>query len=92
VTDPTNNIHPAAKDPQQPTESAPAKPWSASVGELLAQAAALCVDQNVDLDAWMRGAWSAYMDARPGYREFLEDKQLREQLKQLREAGRIGQA
>jgi hypothetical protein len=91
VNHPTN-IHPAAAEPAQPTDAAPALSWSAEVGELLAQAAALCVEHGIELEAWMRGAWSAYVEARPGYRQFLEENHLREQLDQLREAGRIGLA
>lgn len=60
--------------------------------DLFAKAAALGVEQGLDLDAFMRAAWTAYVEARPGFREFLEEEHLRGQLKQLRSAGRIGQA
>jgi len=40
----------------------------------------------------MKGAWSAYIDARPGLREQLEEMQLKNQLDELRKAGRIGEA
>ena len=91
MTHPTN-IHPVTAVAAQPTEVAPAGNWSAKVGELLAQAAALCVEHDIELEAWMRGAWSAYVEARPGYREFLEETQLKQQLQELRDAGRIGRA
>jgi hypothetical protein len=60
--------------------------------ELLARAASLCVETGTDLDAFMRGAWTAYVEARPGYREQLEEIQLRKELQQLRDAGRMGSA
>lgn len=69
-----------------------AKSWDAEVGDLLAQAAILCVHHGLDVDAFMRGAWSAYVEARPGLRDYLEEMQLREQLDELRKAGRIGEA
>jgi hypothetical protein len=88
----STHLQPVAAPSVQPTEAAPTKSWSVEADELLARAAALCVEHGIELDAWMRKAWSAYVEARPGYREFLEETQLREQLKQLREAGRVGQA
>ena len=57
--------------------------------DLLEQAAARC---DVDPDSFVRGAWAAYLDARPGMREHLEDLQLRAQLEELRRDGRIGLA
>lgn len=57
--------------------------------DLLEQAAARC---DVDPDSFVRGAWAAYLDARPGMREHLEDLQLRQQLDELRRDGRIGLA
>jgi hypothetical protein len=59
---------------------------------LLSRAGKLAAAMGVELDAWMRAAWSAYVDARPGLREHLEDMQLIAQLTALRESGRIGQA
>ena len=68
------------------------RPWQAEVGRLLAQAAALCVQQGVDVETFMKGAWSAYVEARPGMREHLEEMQLRDQLDEIRKAGRMGEA
>ena len=68
------------------------KPWHAEVGDLLAQAAVLCAEHGVDVDAFMKGAWSAYIEARPGLREHLEEMQLREHLDELRKSGRLGEA
>ena len=70
----------------------PAKHWTVQLEELLAQAAALGARHGVDVDAFMRGAWSAYIDACPGLREQLEEMQLKSQLDELRKAGRIGVA
>jgi hypothetical protein len=72
----------------QPT----AKAWPAEVAHLLSRAAELCVEHGIDVDAFMRDAWSAYVDTRPGMREHLEEMQLRKQLEELRKAGRVADA
>lgn len=77
--------------PTEPFEP-PRLPWDAEVGQLLAQAAALCVQHGADLDNFMKGAWSAYVEARPGMRDFLEEMQLRDQLEEIRKLGRMGEA
>jgi hypothetical protein len=88
--------HPTTSAPVEALETdaveAPRQPWQAEVGELLSAAAALCVEHDVDVDHFMRGAWSSYLEARPGMREHLEEMQLRDQLEEIRKAGRIGQA
>ena len=71
--------------------SDPTKP-ELTLRELLAKAAAQAVERGLDVDAFMRGAWTAYVEARPGFREFLEEQQLRAQLDALRAAGQIAQA
>jgi hypothetical protein len=91
VTHPSN-AHTAVIEPAQPTEAAPTTSWPARMGELLAEAAALGVENDLELEAWMRSAWTAYVEARPGYREFLEETHLRQQLEEWREAGRVAQA
>jgi hypothetical protein len=70
----------------------PVKPWPAEVADLLSRAAELCIDHGMDVDAFVRDAWSAYVDTRPGMREYLEELQLRNQLEELRKAGRIADA
>jgi hypothetical protein len=70
----------------------PSKPWTVQLDELLAQAAELGARHGVDADAFMKGAWAAYIDARPGLREQLEEMQLKTQLEELRKLGRIGEA
>ncbi len=72
--------------------STPPQSWNAQVGELLAHAAALCVQHGVDVDHFMKGAWSAYVEARPDMREHLEEMQLRDQLEELRKLGRLAEA
>jgi hypothetical protein len=68
------------------------KPWQSEVGDLLARAADLCVEHGLDVDTFLTGAWSAYVEARPGMREYLEEVQLRAQLEELRKQGRLGNA
>jgi hypothetical protein len=88
---------PSADPSTQPetSESEPTEahgPWQIEVGRLLTQAAAICVEQGVDVDAFMKGAWSAYVESRPGMRDYLEEVQLRDQLEEIRKLGRMGQA
>jgi len=78
-------------EPTEPTEPA-RHPWHAEVSQLLSQAAALCVEHRVDLDAYMSGAWAAYVEARPGMRDYFEEMRLRDELDQLRKLGRLGSA
>jgi hypothetical protein len=61
----------------------------AAFQEILAQAADVA---DVDLDAFMHAAWAAYVDARPGLRERLEELRLTAQLEALRERGEMPQA
>jgi hypothetical protein len=63
--------------------------WQTEVSELLARAARLSAEHGVDVDPFVRGAYSAYLDARPGMREWLEEKQLRETLDEMRKVGRM---
>jgi hypothetical protein len=88
--------HPDPSAQPENNESEPvearALPWQVEIGQLLTQAAAICVEQGVDIDAFMKGAWSAYVESRPGMRDYLEEMQLRDQLDEIRKAGRMGQA
>ena len=77
--------HPKPKTPPQ-------QPWHVEVGDLLAEAALLSVENGLDVDAFMKGAWSAYIEARPGLRDYLEEMQLRNQLEEIRKLGRMGEA
>jgi hypothetical protein len=67
-------------------------PWHCEVSQLLTRAAILCIQHGIDVDAYMSGAWAAYVEARPGMRSQLEELHLRDQLEELRRLGRIGQA
>lgn len=73
-------------------ESAEAVPWHVAVGQLLSHAAQLCVEQGIDLESFLKGAWSAYVEARPGMRDYLEEMQLRDQLDEIRKLGQMAQA
>jgi hypothetical protein len=75
-------------EPSQPIQA----PWHREVGQFLTHAAELCVEHGVDLDNFMRGAWSAYVEARPGMRDYLEEMQLRDQLDEIRKSGQMGEA
>ncbi len=59
---------------------------------LLARAAELAAKDEIDSADFMSAAWSAILDAHPGMREELADKELRSQLKKLRKQGMIGLA
>jgi hypothetical protein len=90
-----HNPNPPAESEREASSepiNVPQLAWHAEVGQLLAQAAQLCVEHGVDLDNFMKGAWSAYVEARPGMREHLEEVQLRDQLTELRRLGRLGEA
>ena len=87
---PAPSAEPEMND-SEPIE-APRLPWQAEVGRLLSQAAALCVDQDIDVDNFMKAAWTAYVESRPGMRDHLEELQLRDQLDEIRKAGRMGEA
>jgi len=65
------------------------KPWLEEVSELLARAAELCVEHEVAVDPFVRGAYSAYIDAHPGLREELADRELQRQLDEMRKQGRL---
>lgn len=62
------------------------------LGLNLAAAADAAVDAGIPLEDFMRQAWSAYVDSRPGLREHLADAQLMQQIQDLRSAGKVGLA
>ncbi len=64
----------------------------ARLGLTLAAAAEAAVEAGVPLEDFMRQAWSAYVDSRPGLREHLADAQLMQQIQDLRSAGKVGLA
>ena len=87
---PNTSAEPETKE-SEPID-APGLPWQAEVGKLLSRAATLCVEQGIDVDNFMKAAWSAYIEARPGMREQLEEMHLRDQLEEIRKAGRMAEA
>ncbi|HEX4421771.1 MAG TPA: hypothetical protein VH165_27860 [Kofleriaceae bacterium] len=60
--------------------------------QLLRKAAKLAAERGVESDLFMQATWAACLEARPGLREELEDKELRSQLKKLRKRGMVGKA
>ncbi|HET7505447.1 MAG TPA: hypothetical protein VFK02_30715 [Kofleriaceae bacterium] len=62
------------------------------VEQLLRRAARLAAEHGVASEGFMEAAWEACLDARPGLREELADKELRAQLKKLRKRGLVPSA
>jgi hypothetical protein len=58
----------------------------------LAAAASAAAAADTPLEDFMRQAWSAYVDSRPGFREQLADAQLMQQIQELRSQGKVGAA
>jgi hypothetical protein len=65
--------------------------WRDAV-QLLRRAAELAATTGAETDRFMEAAWAACLEARPGLREQLEDKELRAQLKKLRKRGLVASA
>lgn len=63
-----------------------------SVLEMLARAAELAAKEGMDNEAFMGAAWNAVLDAHPGMREAIADKELRSQLRKWRKQGLIAEA
>ncbi len=66
--------------------------WSDALEQLLTQAAELAATHGVEAEVFVQSAWQACLDARPGLREEIEDKELRSHLKKLRKRGLVGTA
>jgi len=62
------------------------------VVQLLRRAAQLAAERGTQTDLFMQAAWEACLEARPGLREELADKELRAQLKKLRKRGLVAKA
>ena len=73
---------------EEPVDTA----WIEEVGVLLDKAAKIAAANGLEGELFKRAAWNAYLDARPGLRQELEDKQLRAQLRKLRKRGLVGEA
>lgn len=70
----------------------PESTWLLELAGLLEQAAQLAAANGIEGEVFKRAAWNAYLDAKPGLRQQLEDKQLRAQLRKLRKRGLVGSA
>lgn len=73
----------------EPVFDRTSKLCQAEISQLLAKAAIKCVELDIDVDTFMRGAWSAYVEARPGMRERLEELRLARHLAYMRHKGRL---
>jgi hypothetical protein len=62
------------------------------VVQQLRRAAKLAAERGAESDVFMQAAWAACLEARPGLREALADKELRTQLKKLRKRGLVASA
>jgi hypothetical protein len=82
--------NPALTEP--PHIEPPQAAWLQELATLLEQAAQLAAANGIEGDVFKRAAWNAYLDAKPGMRQQLEDKQLRAQLRKLRRRGLVGSA
>lgn len=80
---------PAPVTPPEPASEAAA--WR-EVVQLLRRAAKLAAERATQTEPFMDAAWEACLEARPGLRQELEDKQLRAQLKKLRKRGLVAKA
>jgi hypothetical protein len=63
-----------------------------TIDQQLAAVAKLAADSGIDLDDFMKAAWNAYVETRPGMRAKLEHLRMVQELEVLRAAGRVGQA
>jgi hypothetical protein len=66
--------------------------WVTELQNLLTRAAELSTKHGVGSEEFMTAAWNAMLDANPGLRERIFDKELRTQLKRLRKQGLMPQA
>jgi hypothetical protein len=88
-----NSALPDFEDTGQPTSLTKADtPTSHELDTLLARAAEHAAASGVDSDSFIRAAWAAFLDARPGLREELEEKELKSELRKLRKRGLVGLA
>jgi hypothetical protein len=89
-----NSALPDFEDTGQPTSltSSADNATSDELDTLLARAAEHAAAKGVDSDTFIRAAWAAFLDARPGLREALEDKHLKSELRKLRKRGLVGLA
>jgi hypothetical protein len=77
---------------REPSADVPREPVVDEIQKLLLAAAALAASQGLATEMFMNAAWTACLDARPGLREELADKELKSQIRKLRRRGLVGQA
>ena len=89
MAQPNPALMPQAVTPPEPASEDAA--WR-EVVQLLRRAAKLAAERETETEQFMDAAWEACLEARPGLREELADKELRAQLKKLRKRGLVGKA
>ena len=72
--------------------STPDRQPADALADLLEQAASTAAEAGIDLDDFVRAAWSAYVDGQPGLRAQLEEAQVMAHIDQLRRRGLVGEA
>jgi hypothetical protein len=65
---------------------------ASEISAILKRAAELAASNSVALETFVQAAWAAYMDAHPGLRQELEDRELLARLDKLRARGQLGTA
>jgi hypothetical protein len=60
--------------------------------QFLAHAAAAAARDGIELETFMDAAWSAFVDARPGLRDILDQLQVVAHLERMRQEGKLGQS
>lgn len=89
MAQPNSALTPPYVAPPEPVTEEPS--WN-DVVQLLHQAAQLAAERGTDTDRFMQAAWVACLDARPGLREELEDRELLVQIAKLRQRGMVAGA
>ncbi len=78
--------------PREPSAEVVRDPAEQELERLLQAAAELAAARGLPTELFMNAAWTACLDARPGLRDELADKELRSQIRKLRKRGLVGQA
>lgn len=81
-----------ALDPPRPAEPPADRAPAKETLRLLRRAAQLAAEDGMASEDFMQAAWDSCLDARPGLRAELEDRELRSQLKKLRKRGLVARA
>jgi hypothetical protein len=81
-----------ALDPPKPAEPPVERASTKEALRLLRRAAQLAAEDGITSEDFMQAAWDSCLEARPGLRAELEDRELRAQLKKLRKRGLVAKA